>query len=65
MTLLVRVILIPLFRKQIVSQRRMQLLGPEVKEIQRRFKGDRVKVQEATQALYKERGVNPARAACP
>ncbi|MGH2511930.1 MAG: YidC/Oxa1 family membrane protein insertase, partial [Candidatus Limnocylindrales bacterium] len=50
---------------QIVSQRRMQLLGPELKEIQKRFKGDRVKVQEATQAFYKERGVNPAQGCLP
>jgi YidC/Oxa1 family membrane protein insertase len=64
-TLLVRVLLIPLYRKQIVSQRRMQLLGPELKEIQKRFKGDRVKVQEATQAFYKERGVNPAQGCLP
>jgi YidC/Oxa1 family membrane protein insertase len=64
-TLLVRVLLIPLYRKQIVSQRRMQLLAPELKEIQKRFKGDRVKVQEATQAFYKERGVNPAQGCLP
>jgi YidC/Oxa1 family membrane protein insertase len=64
-TLLVRVVLIPLYRKQIVSQRRMQLLAPELKEIQKRFKGDRVKVQEATQAFYKERGVNPASGCLP
>ncbi len=64
-TLLVRIILIPLYRKQIVSQKRMQLLGPELKEIQKRFKGDRVKVQEATQAFYKERGVNPAQGCLP
>ena len=64
-TLLVRILLIPLYRKQIVSQKRMQLLGPELKEIQKRFKGDRVKVQEATQAFYKERGVNPAQGCLP
>ncbi len=64
-TLLVRVLLIPLYRKQIVSQKRMQLLGPELKEIQKRFKGDRTKVQEATQAFYKERGVNPAQGCLP
>jgi YidC/Oxa1 family membrane protein insertase len=37
----------------------MQLLQPEIKEIQRRYKGDRTKVSEATMALYKERGVSP------
>ena len=40
LTLVVRAVLIPLYRKQLVSQRRMQLLQPELKEIQRRFKGD-------------------------
>ncbi|MBI2764061.1 MAG: membrane protein insertase YidC, partial [Chloroflexi bacterium] len=60
LTLLIKIVLIPVFRKQIVSTRRMQLIGPEVKEIQRRFKGDRVKTQQATAALYKERGVSPA-----
>ena len=64
-TLLVRVVLIPLYRKQIVSQKRMQLLAPELKEIQKRYKGDRVKLQEATQAFYKERGVNPAQGCLP
>lgn len=64
-TLLVRVVLIPLYRKQIVSQKRMQLLAPELKEIQKRYKGDRVKLQEGTQAFYKERGVNPAQGCLP
>jgi YidC/Oxa1 family membrane protein insertase len=65
LTLVVRAILIPLYRKQLVSQRRMQLLAPEVKEIQRRFKGDRVKVQQAQQELFKERGVNPLSGCLP
>jgi YidC/Oxa1 family membrane protein insertase len=59
-TLLVRTALVPLMRRQMVSMRRMQAIAPEVKEIQRRFKGDRIKVQQATAALYKERGVSQA-----
>ena len=47
-------------RRQMVSMRRMQAIAPEVKEIQRRFKGDRVKQQQATMALYKERGISQA-----
>jgi YidC/Oxa1 family membrane protein insertase len=65
LTIILRVVLIPVFRKQTVSTRRMQLLGPEIKEIQRRYKGDRVKITEATQALYKDRGVNPASGCLP
>jgi YidC/Oxa1 family membrane protein insertase len=60
LTLLIKIVLIPIFRRQLVSTRRMQLIAPEVKEIQRRFKGDRVKIQQATAQLYKERGVSAA-----
>ena len=35
----------------------MQLLQPEIKEIQRKYKGDRVKQQAATQEFYKQRGI--------
>ncbi len=59
MTLLVRALLVPVFRKQIVSQRRTQLIQPEIKALQARFKGDRNKIQQATMELYRERGVNP------
>ena len=59
LTIIIKVLLIPVFRRQLVSTRRMQQIGPELKEIQRRFKGDRVKLQQAQAQLYKERGVSP------
>jgi YidC/Oxa1 family membrane protein insertase len=59
-TLIVRTVLVPLMRRQMVSMRRMQAIAPEVKELQRRYKNDRVKQQQATMALYKERGVSQA-----
>ena len=59
-TLLVRTALVPLMRRQMVSMRKMQSVAPEIKEIQRRFKNDRVKQQQATMALYKERGISQA-----
>jgi YidC/Oxa1 family membrane protein insertase len=65
LTLIVRAILIPLFRKQLVSQKRIQMLSPEVKEIQKRYKGDRLKMQQAQQELYRERGVNPLAGCLP
>jgi YidC/Oxa1 family membrane protein insertase len=65
MTLLLRVILIPVFRRQTVSTRRTQMLAPEVKEIQRRYKGDRVRIQQAQQELYRERGINPLSGCLP
>jgi YidC/Oxa1 family membrane protein insertase len=59
-TLIVRTALVPLMRRQMVSMRRMQAIAPEIKEIQRRFKSDKAKQQQATMALYKERGVSQA-----
>ena len=59
LTLIVRTLVIPLVRKQLVSQRRMQLLQPEIKEIQKRYKGDSMKARTAQQELFKERGINP------
>ena len=65
LTLVVRGVLIPLFRAQLVSQRRIQMLQPEMKEIQKRYKGDRIKQQQAQQELYKERGINPLSGCLP
>jgi YidC/Oxa1 family membrane protein insertase len=65
MTLIVRAALIPLFRRQIVSTKRMQLIQPEVRELQRRHKGDRAAFSQAQMELYKERGVNPASGCLP
>jgi YidC/Oxa1 family membrane protein insertase len=65
MTIIIRIILIPIFRRQTVSMKRTQMMAPEVKEIQRRFKGDRLKQQEAQRQLYAERGINPAAGCLP
>jgi YidC/Oxa1 family membrane protein insertase len=65
LTLLVRTIVIPLYRRQLTSQRRMQLLQPEIKEIQRRFKGDAMKARVAQQELFKERGISPLAGCLP
>lgn len=58
MTLIVRTLMIPLMRRQMVSMRRMQMIAPEMKEIQRRYKTDRLKQQQQISALYKERGIS-------
>ena len=65
MTLIVRTALIPLFRRQIVSMKRMQLVQPELKELQKRYKGDRARFSQAQMELYKERGINPASGCLP
>jgi YidC/Oxa1 family membrane protein insertase len=57
-TLIVRTAMVPLMRRQMVSMRQLQALQPEIKELQRRFKGDRLKQQQAQTELMKERGVS-------
>ncbi len=64
-TIVIRLILYPFFRKQIVSQRRMQMLQPEIKSIQAKYKGNRSKISEETMKLYKERGINPVAGCLP
>ena len=64
-TILIRVIAIPLFRAQIVSQRRMQLLKPEIDAISRKYKGDRQRISQEQMRLYQERGYNPASGCLP
>ena len=59
LTLVFRLVLLPLGIKQIKSMQAMQALQPKIKEIQRRYKGNKQKVQEQTMKLYQEYGVNP------
>jgi YidC/Oxa1 family membrane protein insertase len=65
LTLLLRIILVPIFRAQTVNTKRMQLVQPEVKELQRKHKGDRVKQQAVVAEFYRQRGINPASGCLP
>jgi YidC/Oxa1 family membrane protein insertase len=65
LTIAIRLLIVPVFRAQIVSQRRMQLLQPELKAIQQKYRGDRQKISEEQLRLYRERGVNPAAGCLP
>ena len=59
LTILVRVVLIPLTVKQIRSMAAMSKLQPELKRLQAKYKGDRQKLNEEMMKLYREHGVNP------
>ena len=59
LTVLIRVILLPLGVKQIKSMQAMQAIQPKVKEIQKKYKTNKTKAQEETMKLYRESGVNP------
>ena len=59
LTIVIRVILLPLGVKQIKSMQAMQAIQPKVKEIQKKYKTNKTKAQEETMKLYRESGVNP------
>lgn len=61
----VRVILFPVFVKQIKSQRAMQALQPKVKELQEKHKGDRETLQKELMELYRKEKANPLMGCLP
>jgi YidC/Oxa1 family membrane protein insertase len=65
LVLLIRILLIPLFVKQIKSQRAMTALAPRMKEIQTKYKDDRQKQSEEMMKLYKEHKTNPLASCFP
>ncbi len=65
LTIVIRILLIPLFVKQIKSSRNMQLLQPKVKELQKKYGHDRERLAQETMALYRETGTNPFASCLP
>ena len=65
LVVVIRILLIPLFVKQIKAQRGLQILQPEIKAIQKRYKDDRQKQSEEMMKLYRETGTNPFSSCLP
>jgi YidC/Oxa1 family membrane protein insertase len=65
LTVFVMVVTAPLTIKSTKSMAAMQRLGPELKKIQQKYKGDRNRLNEEMMKLYKEHGVNPAGGCLP
>ncbi len=67
LTVLLKVVLLPIAFKTYLSQAKMRLLKPEIEELSKKFpkKEDAMKKQQATMALYKKAGVNPMAGCIP
>ena len=65
LTLMVRMLLVPLTVRQIHSMQRMQAHLPEMKAIQAKYKGDRARMNQELMAFYKENKINPAASCLP
>jgi len=61
----IRLVLFPLFVKQVKSQRAMQELQPEIAKLRKQYGSDRQGMSQAMMALQKERGVNPLAGCLP
>ena len=59
LTILIRLVLLPLGIKQVRSMQHMQIIQPKVKQLQQKYKGNKQRQQEEIMKLYREYGVNP------
>jgi YidC/Oxa1 family membrane protein insertase len=65
LTVIVRMLLVPLTVRQIHSMQALQAHAPQMKEIQRKYKGDRTKQNEELMKFYRENKINPAASCLP
>jgi YidC/Oxa1 family membrane protein insertase len=65
LTVLVRIVLVPLTVRQIHSMQALQAHGPEMKAIQQKYKHDRAKLNEELMKFYRENHINPAASCLP
>ena len=59
LTIVVRAALVPLTLKQFSSMAKLQALGPELKELQKKYKDDKPRLNEEMMKFYKQNEVNP------
>jgi YidC/Oxa1 family membrane protein insertase len=65
LVLTIRGVLFPVFVKQIKSQRAMQAIAPQIKELQAKHKGDRETLQKEMMELYRKEKANPLMGCLP
>ncbi|MDR8408052.1 membrane protein insertase YidC [Nonomuraea sp. 3-1Str] len=59
LTVCMRILIFPLFLKQMRSSRKMQELAPKVAELRKRYKNDKQRMNQEVMALYQGQGANP------
>ena len=65
LTVIVRMLLVPLTVKQIHSMQNLQRFAPQMKEIQKKYKSDKAKQNEELMKFYRENNINPAASCLP
>ncbi len=64
-TIIMRLLILPLTLKQYRSSAKMQELGPQIQELQKKYKNDKAKLNEEMMKFYSENKVNPAGGCLP
>jgi YidC/Oxa1 family membrane protein insertase len=59
LTIIVRLALWPLMRRQLESTKAMQSMQPKIQELQKKYGKNQQKLQQEMMKLYKEAGINP------
>jgi YidC/Oxa1 family membrane protein insertase len=59
LTILIKLLLHPINVKSLKSMKAMQQLQPRLKELQKKYKGDKQKIQQETMQLFRAHKVNP------
>jgi YidC/Oxa1 family membrane protein insertase len=59
LTVLMRLLIFPLFLKQMRSSRKMQAVAPKVQELRKKYKNDKQRMNQEVMKLYQEAGANP------
>src|SRR5213595_1571057 len=65
LTMVIRLLILPLTFRQVRSMQALQRLQPQMKSLQERFKDDKQRLNQEMMAFYKEHKVNPASACLP
>jgi YidC/Oxa1 family membrane protein insertase len=65
LVMLMRLIMVPLFVKQMHSQRKMATLAPQVAALRKKYKDDKQTMNQEVMNLYKENGANPLAGCLP
>ena len=65
LVVIIRLLLVPLFVKQVHAQRKMAQHAPQLQELRKKYKGDKQRLNEETMKFYKENGVNPLAGCLP
>lgn len=65
LTVVLRLLLVPLTLPSMRSMQKMKELAPELERLKKKHQGDRAKLMQAQADFYREKGINPAAGCLP